>query len=33
MDVPYILKWGSTPGEFAGKIHQSFLKQLKMARV
>jgi ribosome-interacting GTPase 1 len=30
---PYVLKKGSTVEDFAGKVHQDFLKNLKMARL
>lgn len=33
MSRPFVLRAGSTVEEFAGKVHQDFLRQLKMARV
>jgi ribosome-interacting GTPase 1 len=33
LGAPFILKRGSTMEEFAGKVHQDFLKNLKSARV
>jgi ribosome-interacting GTPase 1 len=33
LDAPFVLKKGSTVGEFAGKVHQDFGKKLKSARV
>ncbi|RME46821.1 MAG: TGS domain-containing protein [Chloroflexi bacterium] len=33
LDVPFVLKKGSTVEEFAGKVHQDFLRNLKAARV
>lgn len=31
--APFVLEIGSTVGEFAGKVHQDFLKNLKSARI
>ena len=33
LNAPFVLKKGSTVEEFAGKVHQDFLEQLKSARV
>jgi len=33
LSAPFVLKKGSTVEEFAGKVHQDFLKKLKSARV
>jgi len=33
LSAPFVLKKGSTVEEFAGKVHQDFLDQLKVARV
>jgi len=33
LETPYVMKKGSTLEEFAGKIHQDFLENLKNARV
>ena len=33
LNAPFVLKKGSTVEEFAGKVHQDFLEQLKAARV
>jgi ribosome-interacting GTPase 1 len=33
LNAPFVLKKGSTVEEFAGKVHQDFLQQLKSARV
>ncbi|HIE38993.1 MAG TPA: TGS domain-containing protein [Anaerolineales bacterium] len=33
LSAPFVLKKGSTVEEFAGKVHQDFLEQLKAARV
>ncbi|MGA9351013.1 MAG: GTPase [Anaerolineae bacterium] len=33
LSTPFVLKKGSTVTEFAGKVHQDFLKNLKSARV
>jgi len=32
-NTPFVLKKGSTVADFAGKVHQDFVKNLKMARV
>jgi ribosome-interacting GTPase 1 len=33
LDAPFVLKKGSTVEDFAGKVHQDFLQNLKSARV
>lgn len=33
LSAPYVLKKGSTIADFAGKIHQDFLENLKTARL
>jgi ribosome-interacting GTPase 1 len=33
LSTPFILRKGSTIGEFAGKVHQDFVENLKAARV
>jgi hypothetical protein len=33
LEAPFVLQEGTTVGEFAGKVHQDFLKNLKSARV
>jgi len=33
LSAPFVLKRGSTVGEFAGKVHQDFIQNLKSARV
>jgi ribosome-interacting GTPase 1 len=33
LDAPFVLKQGSTVEEFAGKVHQDFVRNLKAARV
>jgi ribosome-interacting GTPase 1 len=33
LGAPFVLKKGSTVGEFAGKVHQDFIQNLKSARV
>ena len=33
LTAPYVLKRGTTVGEFAGKVHQDFIQNLKSARV